>query len=195
MDLVKDPDAPVYRRVAGYRMADGYYYHMGHNWLRFEHGGRIRVGLDDFALRLFGSPESIELPPLGEHLKQNKVGWAFGRTGHRAAVLAPASGTVLAVNHKARSHPDAVLLDPYQEGWLMILEPSFPKRDLKGLYYGDESDRWMEKEVQSLLKFVGADYEQMAATGAEPLSDVFGTLPGMDWDELTRTFLRTERTT
>jgi glycine cleavage system H lipoate-binding protein len=193
MDLAKDPDAPVYRRVAGYRMAEGYYYHMGHNWLRFEHGGRIRIGLDDFATRLFGSPENIELPPLGENLRQHEVGWTFDRGGHRAAVLSPASGTVLAVNHNVNDHPDIIHLDPYYQGWLVMVEPTFPKRDLKGLYYGDESDKWMELEVKQLLQMLGADYEQLAATGAEPVADIFGTQPGMDWDVLTRTFLKTER--
>ncbi len=194
MDLADDPAAPVYRRVAGYRLAEGYYYHMGHNWVRFEHGGRMRVGLDDFALRLFGLPESIELPPLGENLRQNEVGWAFARGAQRAAVLSPAGGTVLAVNHTARNHPDVVHLDPYHQGWLMMLEPTFPKRDLKGLYYGNESDRWLESEVQALLQMIGSEYGQIATTGAEPVSDVFGTLPGMDWDVLARTFLRTEKT-
>jgi glycine cleavage system H lipoate-binding protein len=193
MDLAKDPEAPVTHRVAGYRMAEGYYYHMGHNWLRFEHGGRVRIGLDDFAVRLFGSPEKIELPPLGENLQQHKVGWTFSRAGHQAAVLSPASGTVLVVNQNVKNHPDIVHLDPYHQGWLMLLEPNFPKRDLKGLYYADESDKWMELEVEKLLQMVGADYEQLAATGAEPVADVFGTQPGMDWDVLSRTFLKTER--
>jgi hypothetical protein len=76
----------------------------------------------------------------------------------------------------------------------MMLEPTFPKRDLKGLYYGNESDRWLEGEVQALLQMIGPEYGRMAATGAEPVADVFGTLPGMDWDVLARTFLRTERT-
>jgi len=194
MDLVKDPEAPIYRRVAGYRMADGYYYHMGHNWLRFEHGGRVRIGLDDFAARLFGPADRIELPPLGEKLKQHEVGWAFGRQGHRAAVLSPVSGTVLALNHNVQTHPDVIHLDSYHLGWLMILEPATPRRNLKGLYFGEESERWMEMEVRALLRMVGHEYEQLAATGGEAVADLFGTLSGTDWDALTRTFLRTERT-
>jgi glycine cleavage system H lipoate-binding protein len=194
MDQVRDPDAPSYRSVAGYRMAEGCYYHVGHNWLRFEHGGRVRVGLDDFALRLFGAPDRVELPPLGETLRQHEVGWSFGRGDRRAAVLSPVGGTVLAVNHRIRSHPDALPMDPYHQGWLMMMEPTAPKRDLKGLFFGEDSDRWMESEVRSLLRMAGADYEHMAATGAEPVSDVVGTVPGMEWDLLARTFLRTERT-
>ena len=195
MDLVREPETPAYRRVAGYRMATGYYYHLGHNWLRFEHGGRVRVGLDEFASCLFGPADRIDLPQLGDKLQQHEVGWAFGRQGHRAAVLSPVSGTVLALNHNVRSHPDGIPLDPYHQGWLMMLEPTAPKRNLKGLYFGEESDRWMEMEVQALLQMFGSEYEKLAATGGEPVADLFGTLPGIDWDLLTHTFLRTERAT
>ena len=195
IDLVREPEPPTCKRVAGYRMANGYYYHMGHNWLRFEHGGRVRVGLDEFASCLFGPADHIELPQLGDKLKQHEVGWAFGRQSHRAAALSPVSGTVLAINHNVRNHPDVIPLDPYHEGWLMMLEPTAPKRNLKGLYFGLESDRWMEMEVQALLHLTGSEYEQLAATGGEPVSDLFATLPGIDWDVLTQTFLRTGCTT
>ena len=120
LDLDQYTVAPSYRLASGYRVADGYYYHMGHSWVRFEHGGRGRVGFDDFHSRLFGYLPSIELPPLGASLKQSQVGWTFGRNDRVAAMLSPVSGTVLAVNHKAREHPEITNEDPYHEGWLFI---------------------------------------------------------------------------
>ena len=192
-DVAQEPNAPAYHRASGYKMADGYYYHMGHSWIRFEHGGRVRVGLDDFAARLFGAPGAVNLPPLGESLKQHHVGWTFARESRQAAILSPASGTVLAVNHKAREHPEITHEDPYQEGWLMILEPATPKRDLKGLYFGEESFHWMEQEVQKLMGMLGQEYEKLAATGGEPIGDVYGNIPELDWDVLVRQFLGTEK--
>jgi glycine cleavage system H lipoate-binding protein len=194
MDLTGVPDAPGYQLVSGFRMANGYYYHLGHNWLRFEHGGRVRIGLDDFAVRVFGAPETIDLPPLGEVLQQHEVGWAFGRFDHHAAVLAPASGTVLAVNHRVKEHPEVLRLDPYREGWLMILEPKAPKQNLKGLYFGEESQHWMEREIGMLLELLGTDYERLAATGGQPVDDLFGSGVDVSWDRLVKCFLRTERT-
>jgi len=91
---------------------------MGHSWARFEHGGRVRIGFDDFLVKLFGAAHTLELPPLGASLSQNQVGWTFGTNNHKAAVLAPVTGKVLAVNHKAVDHPEITHHDPYQEGWL-----------------------------------------------------------------------------
>ena len=54
IDFAQIIDAPQYSSASGYKMADGYYYHAGHCWVRFEHGGRVRVGFDDFMVRLFG---------------------------------------------------------------------------------------------------------------------------------------------
>ena len=193
LDFEQLYNPPGYNLASGYRMADGYYYHMGHNWARFDHGGRLRVGFDDFLVRLFGGLEFLALPPLGTTLTKDQVGLTFGREKHKAAALSPVTGTVLAVNHKVREHPEIAHEDPYHEGWLYILEPDMPKRNLKGLYYGNESIQWMEQESQKLLNLMGPEYEQLAATGGQPIGDVFGNFPELGWELLAKTFLRTEK--
>jgi hypothetical protein len=97
------------------------------------------------------------------------------------------------VNHKAREHPEITHHDPYQNGWLFIIEPDFPKRNLKRLYFGDESLQWMEQETQKLMGLMGPEYEQLVATGGEPIDDFFGSFPDIGWGALTTTFLRTEQ--
>ena len=191
-DLVHLSDTPAYKLASGYKMADGYYYHMGHSWARFEHGGRVRVGLDDFVNKLFGSFGSVILPPLGGILKQNQVGWTVERDSNQAAALSPVTGTVLAVNRKAEEHPEITHEDPYHEGWLFMIEPHVPKKDLKGLYFGKESFKWMEQEGQKLMGLMGPEYERLAATGGEPIGDVFGNFPEIGWEKLVDTFLRTK---
>ncbi len=75
----------------------------------------------------------------------------------------------------------------------MILEPKMPKVNLKRLYSGEESFRWMEKEVKTLLGLIGPEYERLAATGGEAVDDLFGHYPEIGWDRLVKTFLRTEK--
>jgi len=193
LDFAQLSDPPNYQLASGYRMANGYYYHMGHSWARFEHGGRLKVGFDDFLVRLFGALQFLALPPLGTTLQKDQVGLTFGRDNHKAAALSPVTGTVLALNHKAREHPEIIHEDPYHEGWLYILEPDMPKRNLKGLYYGKESIHWMEQEGQKLLNLMGPEYEQLAPTGGQPISDVYGNFPEIGWGLLAKTFLRTEK--
>ena len=189
-DLVGEMVPPTYSLASGYKMADGYYYHMGHSWTRFEHGGRVRIGFDDFFVKVFGAVRQLTLPPLGETLKQGRVGWEFARNGHAAAVLSPVTGTVLAINHNVCEHPEILTADPYQAGWLFILEPDMPKRNLKGLYFGKESLTWIDNEVGELLSLMGTEYDRLAATGGEPVNDVFGRFPEISWDSLVQRFLK-----
>ena len=45
VDFEHTPTAPEILVASGYGMAEGYYYHMGHSWARFEHGGRLPLEL------------------------------------------------------------------------------------------------------------------------------------------------------
>jgi len=193
MDFLKETGPLAYRSASGYRMAVGYYYHPGHSWTRFDHGGRVRVGLDDFLVKVFGVPGSLDLPPLGKKLRQGRPGWWFGHNGHSASVPAPVNGTVLALNYGVWEHPEILDADPFNLGWLMILEPVAPKRDVKKLYYGKESLAWMEMEIQRLLALMGSEYAKLAATGAEPIRNVLQAFPEITWDLLVRRFLRSEK--
>ncbi|MGB5984882.1 MAG: glycine cleavage system protein H [Desulfobacterales bacterium] len=194
VDLMRETMPPDYVLASGFRLAKGCYYHMGHTWARFEHGGRVRIGFDDFMVRLFGAAGRLSLPPLGGRLIQSQVGWTFGRNGHEAAVLSPVTGRVLAVNPRAQAHPEITHEDPYQQGWQIIMEPDMPKRNLKGLYFGSDSFRWMEGESRRLMALLGDEYQDLAATGAEALGDLFGAFAELDWNVLVSTFLGTEST-
>ena len=81
--------------------------------------------------------------------------------------------------------------DPYGEGWLIILEPFIMKLDQRRLYRGAESVRWLEEESRNLLRLLGPEYERLAATGSEPIPDLFGHFPEIGWDKLVKTFLHT----
>ena len=179
--------------AGGYQLAQDYYYHRGHSWVRIEHGGWGRIGLDDFAVCLFGAFQSLTLPPLGAELEQDRVGWTFRRDALEAAVLTPLSGTVLAVNRDVQEHPEIINEDPYHAGWLFIVEPDWPKKNLIKLYFGDQSRKWMEQEGQHLMGMMGPEYERLAATGGRSVRDIFGARDGLDWNILIKRFLGTEK--
>jgi len=163
MDLRNEKTACL--KSSGYLLAEEYYYHKGHTWARFEHGGRIKIGFDDFMVKLFGSPSNISLPPLGTNLKKNQAGLIFSRSDKKAEVLSPVTGTVLAINIRVQEHPEIVHEDPYNEGWLCIVEPKMPKLNLKGLFYGKDSLEWTDRESQRLLRLIGPEYQNLAAAG------------------------------
>ena len=189
IDTAELGEPPSYTLASGYKVAEGYYYHPGHCWVRFEHGGRVRIGFDDFMVKLFGESQFLALPPIGTTLEKNKIGLFFGRDENKAGAISPVTGTVLKLNQKVHDNPKISHEDPYHKGWLCVLEPDMPKKNLKGLYYGKESMQWIDQESRKLLNLMGPEYERLAATGAQPIDDIFGNCPEISWDLLVKTFL------
>jgi glycine cleavage system H lipoate-binding protein len=191
-DLLRASKASAVREVSGFQVADGYYYHRGHSWARIEHGGLVRIGIDDFALHLVGHVSAIELPKLGTQLDQTDIGWQLHREDKTARMLGPMEGVVLATNHKVLDRPDLAKHDPYGDGWLMVVEPSHLRQNLKNLLFEREADAWVGSEAHRLDALVMNSYGMsLAATGGEIVDDIYGNLPGADWDQLMHEFLLT----
>ncbi|MFH1136775.1 MAG: glycine cleavage system protein H [Pseudomonadota bacterium] len=181
---------PEQEIVGGFSVARNCYYHSGHTWARVEYGGRVRVGLDDFAERLFGPFSRFQLPRLGQAIRQGAPGFGVIRGELGARFLSPMDGVVAAVNPAAGEN-GGVRDDPYGRGWLLVLEPQNVRLGLRNLLFLEESLAWMEEEVSRLMAMLpgGEDGCQLAATGGQALSNIYGLFPGLGWDSLVGEFL------
>ena len=180
-------------KVAGFMVADGYYYHKGHSWAQIEHGGFVRLGVDDFAWRLLGGPTDFSLPKIGTKLKQSETGWSIKREGNTAEVLSPMSGIVMTTNQDALRHPNLSKKDPYGKGWLVVIDPiSGLKKKTKSLLFDQKAVSWLNAEVRKLEEMVMNVYGvPLAATGGEIVDDIFGNLHDLKWEDLVHNFLLT----
>ena len=183
-------NAPACDMAAGFQVARDYYYHHAHTWARVEYGGTVRVGLDDFALKMLGPQDDIELPRLGDTVGQNRPQARLRRGENEADPLSPVDGKVLAVNPKITGNTATANDSPYSDGWLMVIRPTNLRKNLKNLLFGTESLAWMDDESSRLAAMLSAtaDY-QLAATGGEAIDDIYGSLPGLDWRRLVDEFL------
>jgi len=192
IEMAQPQSRPEYINVAGFDLAEGYYYHDGHTWVRMEHGGVARIGFDQFAMKLFGKARFLPRHlGIGSAVEKGTPGWAIGQEDHTAEVLSPISGTILSVNQRVRTNPHLLHDDPFQEGWLFTVEPEAPLKHVRKLKYGKESVSWLEKENARLMEMMGPEYKDLAATGGEPVSDFFGFNPEIGWDRLVSAFLKT----
>ncbi|SMC85553.1 Glycine cleavage system H protein (lipoate-binding) [Desulfocicer vacuolatum DSM 3385] len=177
--------------AGGFSLAQRYYYHRGHTWARIEYGGRVRLGLDDFATKLLGPMDLPDLPALGTAVQQGEPGIGIARDELKAEALYPMEGIVVAINPTIRQK-GMVNKDPYGEGWLMIIEPTKLKMNLKNLIFGEESIAWMEEESSRLAALVSQETEyKLAATGGRAVNDIYGQIPELGWDTLVKSFLLT----
>ncbi len=179
------------QNVRGFDVPFGYYYHQGHAWARIESGGCVRVGIDDFALKLLGSADTFELPLMGNELDQGRAGWGFRRGNHDAEVLSPVSGVIMEVNAKIRENPNLSGRDPYGAGWLFMVHTPDVKKTIQPLMAMAESLNWMNHEVHHLEGMIEEVAGPLAADGGYLTRDIYGALPSLGWDNLTKTFLKT----
>ncbi|GFO66816.1 glycine cleavage system H protein [Geomonas limicola] len=96
-------------------------YSKEHMWVRLE-GDRAVIGITDYAQAELGNISSVELPEPGDELEQDD---SFGSIEARktvAELYAPLSGTVLEVNSELSNAPEFINDDPYDAGWLVVLE-------------------------------------------------------------------------
>ena len=179
------------QQIKGFEVPMGYYFHNGHTWARIESGGFIRIGLDDFALKLLGKPDAFDLPLMGKELHENTPGWGLKRRDHLADVRSPVNGVILEVNQKVREAPETANREPYGDGWLFLVQTPDVKKSLNGLMEDTRSLGWMNAEVDLLEQMIEEVAGPLAADGGFISADVFGNVPNLDWDNLTRTFLKT----
>jgi glycine cleavage system H lipoate-binding protein len=193
-DLAVQHSAIPVNKVAGFMVADGYYYHKGHSWARIEHGGFVRLGVDDFAWRLLGGPTDLSLPKICSQLKQGEKGWAIQREEMSAAVLSPMNGVVMATNQDALRHPQLSRKDPYGDGWLVVIDPlGGLRRKTRGLLFERTAVSWLTAEARKLEEKVMSVYGvSLAATGGEIVDDIYGNLrQHLKWEDLVHEFLLT----
>ncbi len=180
---------PQYLNAHGYLVPRDYYIHTGHGWARVEYGGRVRIGLDDFGNRLVGPVDKMRLPSLGTRFKVGEESFIMDREGNEAGVRSPISGVVTAVNQKLMDHPQCANQDPYSAGWVILVDPMELRSDLKELNFGVESVKFIESEAERLLSMITDDPAAAAATGGEPISDVYGAFKQMGWKTIVKSFI------
>jgi len=111
-------------------------YSKEHLWIRIE-GDKAVVGITDYAQEELGIITAVELPSVGDELEQDD---SFGSIEARKTVAdlyAPVSGTVLEVNSEVADSPGQINDDPYDSGWLIMIEMSDPE-ELKLLMTADD---------------------------------------------------------
>ncbi|MBU2511571.1 glycine cleavage system protein H [bacterium] len=177
--------------VKGFVVPEKYYFHNGHAWARIESGGTIRVGLDDFALKLLGNIDALDLPLMGKELKAGEIGWGLKRKDNAADVLSPIDGVILEVNNSVRKNPIIANEEPYGDGWLFSVKNPDLNGTIEKLMTNADSLNWMNAEITQLESMIEQVSGPLAADGGLLQADIYGNLPDLGWNNLTQTFLKT----
>ncbi|MCU0603589.1 MAG: glycine cleavage system protein GcvH [Desulfobacterales bacterium] len=113
------------------KFPDDVRYVESHEWVK-EEGGRARIGITDYAQDQLGDIVFVELPAVG---KSFSIGAPFGSVESVKAVselYMPIAGKVVEINAALENSPETVNTSPYDQGWMIVVEPA-DAGELKGL--------------------------------------------------------------
>lgn len=154
-------------RVQGCEVARDLFYHPTHSWLRIEENGEVRIGLDDFGRRLLGAAYAVSLPSEETPINRGEPSCRLAIKSGVVTLFSPVSGTITKTNSLLALRPSLVNRDPYDSGWLMLVEPIDLEASLKRLFYGPKVGIWLSEEVEKLKLLIANlanDEHSMAVT-------------------------------
>ena len=100
-------------------------YTKDHEWVRIE-GTQAIVGITDYAQGELGDVVFIELPEIGKKAKAHTTVTTIESVKAVSDIFAPLSGTIIKVNDQLNDNPELVNQQPYDEGWIFIIELENP---------------------------------------------------------------------
>lgn len=119
-------------------------YHRGHTWVKNEMDDTYMVGIDDFASRLIGKPDEVDLPEIGEQVVVNEPALTMKKKNADVHLLSPLSGTVIDTRN-----PD--------KGWYLKIKTGTNGLSTKHLLKGVEVKIWIMKELERLQRTLSSE--------------------------------------
>ena len=156
-----------------------------HCWASLDDDGTAKIGLDDFARKLIGRIDEIELPRVGAQVKAGQALFGITQGRRRAVFNAPLSGTVVKINERLAGGAYAAEDRSYGGNWICVIEGEDLDSELPGLKIGKSAVAFFQEEIdraQAFLKKSGLD-----ATGALNVG-AFENLDESGWNNAVREF-------
>ncbi|MGE0451895.1 MAG: glycine cleavage system protein H [Vicinamibacteria bacterium] len=179
--------APV-RREGWFHLPDGFLLDKGHAWARRE-GTLVAVGMDDFAGRLLGAPDALELPQLGARVRAGEPAIGLKLDGHTLSLQAPLDGVVVAANRAVLDQPALASSDPYGRGWLVKLRPTNLREDLVRLASGDAARNWLDRLADGLRERLTPLPALALQDGGRPVPGLARAIDPEHWVEIATEYL------
>ena len=126
---------------------------IGHIWVRLENG-KVRMGITDYGQKQLKEIVFVELPNPGDTVealvfdgetpKTKSIG-AIESQKTSVELYAPVSGKVDEINDEIEDNPGLINQDPYDDGWLLLIDPSNLETEKQQLWSAEKYAYELEK--------------------------------------------------
>lgn len=140
----------------------GIFVSRNHTWVNVEMNGTARVGIDDFARKIIGTIDQVELPKLNKEIKKGERLLTIKHHAQMIDMSSPISGKITLVNTEHIEHPELIGPSPFELSWMCCIEPSNLSEELRSLKIGADSVNWYREEIDKYSEIVKATQNKAA---------------------------------
>jgi len=138
------------KQVGQFTVVEDRYYSPGHLWIKFT-SNNARVGMDDFAQRLFGSVEKVVLHARpGSTIKPGDPAITMSRGIRSITLRFPVHGKIIHCNQGVLKEPGLLNEDCYDRGWLYVIQPHDFSAQARRLVDREDVQSWIEDQSNKL---------------------------------------------
>ena len=111
-----------------FKVATDRYYSGEGVWAKLE-GEHVRIGLSDYVQQRSGDVAFAELKPQGTAVNFDEEIAVIETIKVNISLGSPVTGTVIEVNPAMETAPEVINQDPYESGWLAVVQATEWKAD------------------------------------------------------------------
>jgi len=172
----------------------GVFISKNHCWVNIEADGNVKTGIDDFAKKIIGDIDDIEMPNLGMKANKGSILFSIKQKNRTISFISPISGVVTKINTSLKEDIDSINITPYETSWICSIDADNLDNELKDLkigkaavtFYHQEIDRYTEKITELRANDKSIDKSKPLFVGE--LSE----LDEYNWNNIVKEFILTE---
>ncbi len=162
-----------------------------HCWASLSSDGLVEVGLDDFAKKLIGRVEALELPGVGTKVRAGEPLFAILQKGRRIRFPSPISGRVTTINERLAGMTSEFDATSYHPQWICIVEAENLDAELPTLKIGKSAEALFQEDFGRFASFLGESNHPALPGNAAESRLFLGALEALNdhqWAQATREF-------
>jgi len=182
---------PGEARAGEFSIPGGVLISKGHCWAGLSQDGSVKVGMDDFAKKLIGRVDALELPNVGMTVRAGQPLFAVRQGTRRIQLFAPVSGRVVKVNQALNDSTDELDVTPYHSHWACVIDGDSLDSEIPSLKIGKAAVALFQEDIARFMTFMH-DTAKAELTGNVPENALcIGALERLNddqWDRAAKEF-------
>jgi CheY-like chemotaxis protein len=133
-----------------FQIPGGVFISDGHCWANVSEDGSAKVGLDDFAKKVIGKIDSVELPNLGMTVKKGQSLFTIEQGTRNISFKSPVSGKVKEINKFINEEIDSLNVTSYDQNWICEIDADELDSEIPSLKIGKSAVSFYQEDIERL---------------------------------------------